>query len=195
MSTPRRFQKITSVVKNRQKGIIVLEDIHDPHNAEAVFRTADAFGFQEIYLIFEKEKPFDPKRVGKVSSASANKWLDFFVFSSTEKCYKELRSKKFLIVATALSQDSQSIYETDLTEPNLALVFGNEHQGLSEYAIRQADKRIIIPMKGMVQSLNLSVTAAICMFETSRQRGVIGKDRFKLSLKTQSQSLASFLER
>jgi len=71
-----RQNKIQRVIEQRQEGVIVLEDIHDPYNAAAVWRSADGFGFQKVYLVFEKEKTFNPKKIGKASSSSANKWLD-----------------------------------------------------------------------------------------------------------------------
>src|SRR3989339_822138 len=89
--TTTRQDKIKRVMGQRHEGIIVLEDIHDPHNAAAVWRSCDAFGFGKVYLIFGQEERFDPKQVGKESSSSANKWLDFEVFASTEECFKKLK--------------------------------------------------------------------------------------------------------
>ena len=83
--TNRRLQKIQAVAKSRQNGVIVLEDIHDPHNAAAVLRTADAFGIQKIYFIFNKQERFNPRKIGKATSSSANKWLDFEVFTSAKE--------------------------------------------------------------------------------------------------------------
>lgn len=167
-----REEKIKRVIDNRQEGIIVLEDIHDPHNAAAVWRTADAFGFQKIYLIFEKEKEFDPNFIGKKSSSSANKWLNFKIFKSTRECFEELKKEGFKTYATVLDKEAKGLTEINLKEKKIAMVFGNEHRGLSEEAVKLADEKIYIPMKGMVQSLNLSVTAAIVMFEANRQRKI-----------------------
>lgn len=167
-----REEKIKKVIEQRQKGIVILEDIHDPHNAAAVWRSADAFGIQKIYLIFEKEKAFNPKKIGKASSASANKWLDFEIFTSTEECLKKVKSEGYTVYATVLDREAETIYKTDFPE-NPAIMFGNEHRGLSEEAINLADKKIYVPMRGMVQSLNLSVTAGICLYELTRQREII----------------------
>jgi len=175
MPTPERLEKITNTCKQRRKGIIVLEDIHDKHNVEAVFRSCDAFGIQMLYIIFDKERPFDPRLVGKNSSSSANKWIDFKIFSKTEDAYAELKSQGYKIYATALTDEAASIYETNFTtQDKVAFALGNENRGLSKFAIDQADSCIIIPMLGMLQSLNLSVTASICMFELNRQRLVSG---------------------
>lgn len=164
-----RQEKIKRVMGQRQEGIIVLEDIHDPHNAAAVWRSCDAFGFGKVYLIFEQEKRFNPKQVGKASSSSANKWLDFEVFTSTKECLKTIKDKGYTIYATTLDKRATRLEKTRFKD-RPAILFGNEHRGLSETAIKTADKKIYIPMRGMVQSLNLSVTAGIVMWEMSRQR-------------------------
>ena len=174
MPTPERLNKINHVVANRQKGIIVLEDIHDPHNAQAVVRSCDSFGFQTIYFIFENEKQFNPEKVGKLTSSAANKWVDYKFFESTEECYAELKKQGYEIWATVLRDDAEDLYQTDITTPNLALAFGNEHAGLTQYAMDNADRLITIPMHGMTQSFNLSVTASIFMFEITRQRKAKG---------------------
>lgn len=165
-----RQRKIKMMVENRQEGIIVLENIADPHNAAAVWRTADAFGFQKIYLVYSKEKPINPKRIGKASSSSANKWLSFKVFKSIDLCYEELRKNGYKIYATVLDQEAKKVSTIKFAEKKLAVVLGNEHRGLSEEAMKGADVKVYIPMKGMVQSLNISVTAAILMYEVDRQR-------------------------
>lgn len=172
---PRRLKKLNDVASKRQKGLVlVLEDIHDPHNAEAVFRTCDAFGIQKIYLIFEKEKYFNPRRVGRVSSASANKWLDFEISRSTEKCLKKLKREGYSIIAAALEDDAENIFKMKFSlssgKKKIALLMGNEHRGLSDKALKLSSKKVMIPMRGFVQSLNLSVTTALFLFEILRQR-------------------------
>ncbi|MFA5026184.1 MAG: RNA methyltransferase [Candidatus Shapirobacteria bacterium] len=165
-----RQEKIQNVINNRQEGVIVLENIADPHNAAAVWRTADAFGFQKIYLVYSKEKIINPKKIGKASSSSANKWLSFKIFKNIDECYLELRKDGYKIYATILDEEANQIRETRFENKKVAIVLGNEHRGLSEEAIKGADEKIYIPMKGMVQSLNISVTAAILMYELDRQR-------------------------
>ncbi len=164
-----REEKIKRVMSQRHSGVIVLEDIHDPHNAAAVWRSCDAFGFGKVNLIFEQEEKFNPKQVGKASSSSANKWLEFETFNSTEKCFNKLKSEGYTIYATVLDQEAKDLKEINFEKGKIAICFGNEHRGLSETAIRLADKKIYIPMQGMVQSLNLSVTAGIVMWEVGRQ--------------------------
>lgn len=194
MPTKERLAKLKKAVETRQKDlVVVLEDIHDPHNAAAVFRTCDALGIQNVYLIFEEEKSFNPRRVGKVSSASANKWLDFYTYHSTAGCLKDLKKKGYQIFATALAPGAQSIFKTDFKNQKVALLLGNEHRGLSAQALELADKKIILPMRGMVQSLNLSVTAAIFLYEAVRQRQS-QSNRF-LSKKESQKLLKDFIRR
>jgi tRNA (guanosine-2'-O-)-methyltransferase len=180
-----RQEKIKKVIRDRQEGIIVLENIADPHNAAAVWRTADAFGFQKIYLVYSKEKAINPKKIGKKSSSSANKWLSFKLFKSIEECYAELKKDGYKIYATVLDEEAKQISDIRFQKEKIAIVLGNEHRGLSEEAIKGADEKIYIPMKGMVQSLNISVTAAILMYDVDRQRknNLLSNNIFSLSKK------------
>lgn len=195
MVTERRRAKIADVVSKRQRGVVVFEDVADPHNAAAVLRTTEALGFQSICYIFEVNDPFDPKRVGKESSGSANKWLDFSIYHSTEACLQDLNDQGYETIATVADGNAESILDADLTNPDLALLFGNEHRGLSETALRMADRHLTIPLGGMVRSLNLSVAAAICLFEITRQRDQCGAEAYRLSESEQEALEASFVER
>ncbi|AFH49512.1 tRNA methyltransferase [Ignavibacterium album JCM 16511] len=163
----KRLIKITNTLKRRQYDLmVVLENIHDPHNVSAIFRTCDAVGIPKVSLVYTKEK--FPK-IGKKSSASAFKWVEKQKFTSIDSCYSELRKNGFKIYASSICSDSKSIYEIDFTG-KVAIVLGNEHRGVSEKADKLADERIMIPMFGMVQSLNVSVAAAIILYEAARQR-------------------------
>ncbi len=167
-----REEKIKKIMAVRDHDIIVvLEDIHDPHNAAAILRTCDAFGIQNVWFVFDKEKSYNPKRVGKVSSASANKWLDLRIFKSTQECLDALTREGFRSIATTIHEsDATSLFAGNFKEGKFALWVGNEHRGLSETVIKGADQRITIPMQGFVESLNVSVTAAIFISEIVRQR-------------------------
>ena len=171
--TEKRFKRFKSVVGRRQKYLtVVLENIHDPHNVSAIFRTADSVGIDKIYLIYNTNKF---PRISKVSSASAKKWIEVVKFDKVEDCFKALRKEKYKIYSTHLSEKEKnySLYELDLTK-RAALVLGNEHFGISEEAKALSDKNFIIPMFGMVQSLNVSVSAAVCLYEALRQRASKG---------------------
>jgi len=171
--TEKRLNKIKKVVKQRQKYLtIVLENIHDPHNVSAILRTSEAVGIDKVYLVYYIE-PFP--RISAISSASAKKWVELVKFNSIQECYKKLRRHKFNIYSSFISdiKDNSSLYELDLTK-RVALVFGNEHRGLSEEAVKLADKSFYIPMKGLIQSLNVSVSVAVCLYEALRQRELKG---------------------
>lgn len=171
MLTKERLEKFHRVATARHRGLaVVLEDVHDPHNAAAIMRTCDAFGIQDIRLIFAAEKPWNPRRVGKGASSSANKWLTFTTYRSTAECVRELKRARYEVVATALAPGATNVYNVQLTNVKLALLVGNEHRGLSATAIKLADRTIAIPMRGMVQSLNVSVSVALAIAEVVRQR-------------------------
>lgn len=163
----KRLNKIKSVLSARQFDLtLVIENIHDPHNVSAILRTCDAVGIYKIHLVYTIEK--FPK-LGRKSSASAVKWIEKEKHKDIKICYENLRQEGFEIYASTLNSDSSSLYELDLTK-KVAIVLGNEHRGVSKEASELADKRFIIPMKGMVQSLNVSVAAAITLYEAFRQR-------------------------
>ena len=190
-----RVKRIHEVVEQRQSGlIVVLEDIHDPHNAEAILRTCDAFGVQDVHFVFEKETYYNPKKVGKSTSSSANKWLDFTVHRSATDCISVLHNDGFMIAVTAIDDNTENLFEARFTEQKIAMVIGNEHRGVSDEMLTGADRKIAIPMNGMVQSLNVSVTAAIILFEISRQR-TQGSSNYSLNDSQQKQLINSFLER
>lgn len=169
--TEKRADKIAAVIKARQKSLsIVLENIHDPHNVSAIFRTCDAVGVPEVSLIYNIEK--FPK-IGKKSSASAFKWVKKEKCNSVKECYDALHKNGFEIYASAIADNAKNLYELDLTQ-KIAIVLGNEHRGVSEEAAELADEKFLIPMYGMVQSLNVSVAAAVILYETMRQRKVKG---------------------
>ncbi len=153
----------------------MLENIHDPHNVSAIFRTCDAVGVPKVSLVYYQES--FPK-IGKKSSASAFKWVDREKYKSMEDCYQNLKDEGFNIYASSISDDSISLFELDLTKKS-AIILGNEHRGVSELAANLADKKFLIPMFGMVQSLNVSVAAAVILYEALRQR--IGKGMYKKS--------------
>jgi len=186
--TPEREKKIRSVIGSRQAGLLlVLEDIHDPHNAQAIARTADAFGIQDIWLVFEQEKPWNPRRVGKSSSSSANKWLSFRKFKTATDCMHSLRRARYQILVTTLERGAKDLYQTKLINAKLAIVVGNEHRGVSEAFLKTADRLVSIPMRGFVESLNVSVAAALIVAEVVRQRSK-SKKNYQLT-KTEQKKL------
>lgn len=167
MTTEIRNDRIVETLRHRQPDLtVVIENIHDPHNVSAIFRSCDAVGVPEVHLVYTTEK--FPK-IGKKSSSSANKWVGKRKHNSIDECYAALRSEGFLIYATHLDDSSKSLYELDLTQ-KVAIVVGNEHRGVSEEASRSADLTFRIPQYGMIRSLNVSVATAVTLFEALRQR-------------------------
>jgi tRNA (guanosine-2'-O-)-methyltransferase len=168
----RRLARIRAVLAARQPDLtVVMENIHDPHNVSAIFRTCDAVGVTDVHLVYSTERF---PRIGKKSSSSANKWLGRVRHASVDACYRSLRQAGFVIVATSLGPDTVPLYDLDYSHPT-AFVLGNEHRGVSSEAAAAADHRIAIPMMGMIQSLNVSVAAAVCLYEAMRQRLRSGK--------------------
>ena len=150
----------------------MLENVHDPHNVSAVLRSCDAVGIHEIHTVYSMESRPD-RAYARTTSGSAAKWIDVRHHALIEDCFGELRENGFAIFAAALSEESRSLYEIDFTG-KIALVFGNEMRGLTQEAIEQADGTFEIPMRGMIESLNISVACAVSLFEAARQRAAAG---------------------
>jgi tRNA (guanosine-2'-O-)-methyltransferase len=178
--TPERQHRISSVLAKRQNDLtVVLENVFDPHNISAVMRSCDAIGVQEIYVLNTRIPRH--KKWGARSSSSAAKWLTIHQFENAEECFNDLRKKYATILTTHLSSDAVSLYELDLSRP-VALVFGNEHAGVSEEIIGLSDGNFIIPQVGMIRSLNISVACAVSLYEAFRQKTAAGHyDLQKLS--------------
>ncbi len=166
--TPERTERLTSVLNSRQGDItIVLENVFDPHNISAVMRTADAVGVQDIYILNTKIPRH--KKWGAKSSSSAVKWLTVHQFENAEECFKALRKNYSTILTTHLSSDALNLHSIDFTK-SIALIFGNEHSGVSEEIRTMADGNFIIPQVGIIRSLNISVACAVTLYEAFRQK-------------------------
>jgi tRNA (guanosine-2'-O-)-methyltransferase len=178
--TNERRERIESVLSKRQNDLtVVLENVFDPHNISAVMRSCDAVGINEIYVLTNKIPRH--KKWGARSSSSAAKWLTIHQFDEAAECFAALRKKYERILTTHLSGDAVSLYRADLTRPT-ALVFGNEHAGVSEEIRELADGNFIIPQVGMIRSLNISVACAVSLYEAFRQKQSAGHyDQQKLA--------------
>lgn len=160
--TAHKKKLIDEVLEHRTKHVtFVLEDIYHTQNASAVIRTCDCFGIQDLHVIEDKHEFDVNPRVVRGSS----KWVSLFKYqdqkNNTETCFKALRKKGYKILATSPEKDCLSIHDIDMTEP-VAIVFGTEITGISDYVREQADGLVTIPMYGFTESLNISVSAAIC---------------------------------
>ncbi len=170
--TPGRKERLESVLNKRQHDItVVLENVFDPHNISAVMRTCDAVGVQEIYVLNTRIPRH--KKWGTKSSSSAARWLTIHQLENAEECFAELRKKYSKIFTTHLSTDAVNLYDIDFTQ-SLALVFGNEHSGVSEEIRKLADGNFVIPQTGIIRSLNISVACAVTLYEAFRQKQAAG---------------------
>ncbi len=171
----RRLAKIREVARTRQNTLaVILENVHDLHNLGAVMRTADSVGVREIYVVYS-DPNITPKKVklGKRTSAGTRRWLDVYFYEDLDKCMEDVRHKYDRIYATHLEKNAVPVYELDLSA-KVALLFGNEKDGVTEAALKKCDGNFIIPQLGMAQSLNISVAAAVTLYEAYRQRKAKG---------------------
>jgi tRNA (guanosine-2'-O-)-methyltransferase len=171
MPTPERIEKVERVLSHRQADLrVVLEGVTIAHNASAVIRTCDAAGI--LYLDLIAPNP-ELLRFNEAISTRADKWLEIAVHPAPAACLGPLKKAGYEIVATHLGRDAVPYTEVDLAKP-VALVFGSEAEGISDDCLAFADKVVRIPMLGMVQSLNLSVSVAVMLYEALRQRAAKG---------------------
>jgi tRNA (guanosine-2'-O-)-methyltransferase len=171
MPTPERIEKVNRVLSLRQPDLrVVLEGVTIAHNASAVIRTCDAAGILHLDLVSPNPELL---RFNEAISTRADKWLEIAVHPTPAECFEPLKKAGFEIVATHLRKDGVPYTDVDFAKP-IALVFGSEAAGISEGALAFADKVVRIPMLGMVQSLNLSVSVAVILYEALRQRAAKG---------------------
>ena len=170
--TDERRHKLETVLAKRQSNLtVVLENVTDPHNISAVMRTCDAVGVQDLYILNSRIGLHE--KWGAKSSSSAAKWLTVHQFTSAEECFAKLRQRYRKIYTTQLSSDAVSLYNLDFKE-SVALVFGNEHSGVSEEILKFADGNFLIPQVGIISSLNISVACAVSLYEAYRQKELAG---------------------
>jgi tRNA (guanosine-2'-O-)-methyltransferase len=164
---PERKARIDEVVANRTRTLtVVMEAFCDPQNVNAVLRTCEAMGVQEVHAVEGPMKPYDRN---KKISQNADKWLDVKRWRSTRECLAHLKAGGFSIYATDLQGGAVPIERLPFAG-KVALVFGNESRGVSDEALALADARCAIPMRGFVQSLNVSVAAAIALAKALERR-------------------------
>lgn len=149
---------------------VVLEDLFQPHNAAAVLRSCDCFGVQDVHII-ENENRFEPNKEIDVGSS---KWLNIHKYNQEENntvsCIQSLQQKGYRVIATTPHTEDCNIDELPIDQPT-ALLFGTEMRGLSQLAMDQADGFVKLPMYGFTESFNISVSAALALFNvTERMR-------------------------
>lgn len=176
--TLQRRQRILDVLSKRQPDLTVLaEEVHKPHNLSAVIRSCDAVGIGTVHAV----RPTGGVATFNATSASADKWVDLVVHDGIGSAVAALKARGMRVYAAHLSRQAVDYRAVDYTQP-CALLLGNEKAGVSSEAAELADEHVVIPMLGMVQSLNVSVAAAVILFEAQRQRLAAGMyDRVRLS--------------
>lgn len=172
MPTEKRMERMIEVLSKRQNDIVVvLENVHDPHNVSAVLRTCDAIGILDIYLVYHSGQQFP--QLNNKSSGRVRKWMIVHKYTSVKECFQTLKSQGFTIVSTNVEANSSSLYEIDFSQ-KIALVFGNEHEGITKEVKDSSDSVIFIPQVGFAESLNISVACSICLYEAFRQKNILG---------------------
>jgi tRNA (guanosine-2'-O-)-methyltransferase len=163
--TPERKARIEEVLAARLVGLtVVLENLHDPHNGAAALRSVEGFGLSELHVV-ESNEPF---RFASSVPIGCEKWVALKKYRSFAECADGLHARGFKLYA-AVPGAPLTLADIDVTTP-AALVFGNEHDGLSALAQQACDATFSIPMAGFTQSFNLSVSVALGVFEASRRR-------------------------
>lgn len=167
--TSDRYSKIRELLSKRQPDLtLLLEEVHKPHNVSAVIRSADAVGVHCIHAVWEENKP-----LLRGTAMGSQVWVDMKRHPSTENAIAHLRSEGMQVLVTHLDDNAIDFREVDYTLPT-AIVLGQEKTGVTDDAIAMSDQAIVIPMLGMVQSLNVSVAAALILYEAQRQRDNAG---------------------
>lgn len=161
--TENRKARFDEIINYRTRYMtIVLEDIFQPHNASAVLRSCDCFGVQDVHIIENNNQYLLNPDVALGSS----QWLTLNKYSkennNTKSCLVQLKKQGYKIIATMPHENGKMLEDLDINQ-KFALVFGTEMQGLTSDAIEMADEFVKIPMFGFTESLNISVSAAICM--------------------------------
>lgn len=168
--TPERAHKYRQVIARRSKRlVIVVEDCTDPHNATAIVRTCDAFGLSRVVVTTSK----NTFKINPKVSQGSHYYMDVEVFPEITAAYAKLRAEGYRILVTDLAADAvvgPDALKPLLAEQPLALVFGNESDGVSRTASEQADGCFLIPMVGFPQSLNLSVSVATTVYTLCGER-------------------------
>jgi tRNA (guanosine-2'-O-)-methyltransferase len=162
----QRYARICEMLARRQPDLTVcMEQVHKPHNVSAIVRTADAVGVHEVHAIW----PGNRMRTMASTAAGSNSWVSVKTHPTIGEAVTHLKARGMQVLATHLSEKAVDFRDIDYTRPTCILM-GQEKTGITEEALALADQDIIIPMIGMVQSLNVSVASALILYEAQHQR-------------------------
>ncbi len=170
MQNPRN-EKIIQLLNKRQKNLTVfMDEVHKPHNLAAIIRTCDAVGIGEVHAVFPENSRLKAHEKKMENTAMGScRWVKTYRKENLQMGLEQMKSEKKQVLAAHFSDRATDFREIDYTKPSCILV-GSELYGVSEQAAEMADEHILIPMLGMVQSLNVSVATAIILYEAQRQR-------------------------
>jgi tRNA (guanosine-2'-O-)-methyltransferase len=167
--SPERYARIRHFLSLRQPDLtLCLEHLHKPHNVSAIVRSCDAVGVYEVHAVWD-EKP----QIRKSTAMGSENWVYTREHLCIEDAVGHLKKQNMQVLVTNLSDNAVDFRDIDYTQPT-AIVLGQEKYGATKEAVIAADQDIIIPMVGMVQSLNVSVAAALILYEAQRQRQLAG---------------------
>ena len=164
--SPSRYDKIIELLSNRQPDLTVfMDEVHKPHNLAAIVRTADAVGIGHVHAVFPEGVSYS----GHHTSSGSKRWVTTHKHPNLATGVAEVKVKGMQVLAAHFSDKAVDFRSIDYTKPTCVLL-GSELVGVSEEAADLADEHVIIPMVGMVQSLNVSVASALILYEAQRQR-------------------------
>ena len=187
--TDKRRERMLKTVGQRTNHVrLIVQDVHQPHNVSACIRSAEAFGVQNIDVVTLSTK-FNPSTVAR----GVDEWVSIKKHESIPACITDLKQRGYLIAAAFPHGNAVSLHELPVDKP-IAVAFGNEHEGLDSTWRDAADLCFTIPMFGIVESLNISVCAAITLHElTTKSRNTLPHDRYHLSPADQERLLNSWI--
>ena len=170
MSTPKRFHRLRAVLDRRQPDLtVLLEDLQAPRNLAAVVRSLDAVGGLEAHAVW----PAGKLKISRPASGGNRKWVPVRKHRTLAEALTRLKERGFRLLVADPVETSTDFRQVDYLRPT-AILLGNEDLGVTPEARESADERVAIPMAGMGTSLNVSVAAALLLFEAQRQRAAAG---------------------
>lgn len=168
--SPERFTRISQLLDQRQHDLtLCLESVHKNHNLNALVRTADAVGIHEVHAVWYDQQ----FRMSRGAAVGTEKWVNVIHHGGLAPALEHFRAQGQQIVVTHLSPQAVDFRSIDYTKPT-AIVVGQERRGVTPEMIAAADHHIMVPMVGMAESLNVSVAAAVILYEAQRQRAAAG---------------------
>jgi len=193
-TTNHKLEVIDRTLQERTRHVaLVLEDVFHGHNISAAVRSAECFGVQDIHIIEQRHGYSFKEGITK----GASEWLSVYRYTkhenNTAHCFEWLKKNNYCVAVTSPHAKGYAIHELPL-DKKIALVFGTEQSGITQYAYDNADAHVVVPMYGMTESLNISVCAALCLYDvTSRLRA--GSSAWRLSEEEKTEIKLEWLRR